>query len=210
MAFVPYATSDELLAWAQIPGLAKAAQVDLVLDATSRAVDEWCQRHFWQDGTVGVPVARTFVPCDRWRLDLGPFNDLSTVVVPAVATDEAGDGTFETTWLASDYQLVPVNRPTGRPYRKVEAIAGRPFPVRYGTGRLDRVRVTGVWGWDAVPAEVKQATLIKATRLLTRMQSANGIAGVDAFGPIRVSRAEDGDVVALLDPYRHPATVLVA
>jgi hypothetical protein len=210
VAFVPYATSDELLAWAQIPGLAKAAQVDLVLDATSRAVDEWCQRHFWQDGTVGVPVARTFAACDRWRLDLGPFNDLTTVVVPTVATDEAGDGTFETTWLASDYQLVPVNRPTGRPYRKIEAIAGRPFPVRYGTGRTDRVRVTGVWGWDAAPAEVKQATLIKATRLLTRMQSPNGIAGVGDFGPIRVSRAEDGDVVALLDPYRHPATVTIA
>ncbi len=211
MAFAPYATRDELQAWTQVAGLAKSQQMDLALVATTRAVDEWCQRHFWQDGTSTAPAARTFEARSRWCLDLGAFNDLTAVTAPTVATDEAGDGTFETVWAASDYELGPENRPTGRPYTTVDAIAGRLFPRRCGhRGRRNRVQIAGVWGWDAVPPEVKQATLIKATKVLTRMQSANGIAGVDAFGPVRISRTEDPDVVGFLEPYRHPASVLVA
>lgn len=206
-----YATLDEFQAWAQIAGTAKVAQMELAVESASRAVDEWCQRHFWRDGTSGTPKARTFETCDPCLVDFGPFNDLTVVVVPTVETDEAGDGTFETTWAATDYQLLPFSRPTGRPHRKIEAVAALRFPVRHAhdTGRRDRVRVTGVWGWDAVPVEVKQATLIKATRVLTRMQSPNGVAGVGDFGPIRISRFEDPDVTMLLEPYRHPAVVVL-
>ena len=213
MAFVPYITSDEFQAWAQIAGLSKSDQMDMIRDATTVAIDEYCQRHFWQDGTLAQPVARTFEvshPCQFSLHDGTVGGDLSTVVAPTVETDEAGDGTYETLWAAGDFQLLPYNRPTGRPHTKVKAVAGRRFPVSYGTGRSDQVRITGVWGWNAVPVNVKQACKIKALKLLTRMQSPNGVAGVGDFGPIRISRFEDPDVVSLLDPYRHPATVLVA
>lgn len=211
MAFTPYATFTEFSAWTQIQGLKKTPIVEDAIAATSRAIDEYCHRHFWQDGTVGVPVVRTFETCNPYRLDLPAFHDLSAAAVPTVKTDEAGDGTFETTWAASDYQLLPFSRPTGRPYTRVEAVAGRLFPVRYSgnTGRRDRVQITGVWGWDAIPASVKQACLIKAARIFTRHQSPQGIAGMGDFGPIRISRFEDPDVVSLLDPYRRTA-VLVA
>lgn len=201
MAFVPYATSDEFQAWAQIPGGAKIAQIEMVLDAASRAVDDWCQRHFWQDGTVAVPIPRTFVTFNSRLVYLGPFNDLTADVTPVVATDTDGDGVFETAWAATDWQMLPHNRPDGRPYTSVLATGGLRFPCG-STGRVDRVQVTGVWGWSEVPPPVKTACLVKAARLLTRMQSPNGIAGMGEFGPVRINRNEDGDVVSLLEPYR--------
>jgi hypothetical protein len=201
MAFVPYATSDELLAWTQVAGLAKSAQVALVLDAASRAVDEWCQRHFWQDGTVDEPVARTFATRNSRVVDLGPFNDLTAAVAPVLATDVDGDGTFEIAWTAADWQPLPFSPRDGWPHTSIRAVASLRFPCG-STGRVDRVQVTGVWGWPAVPTPVKNACLIKAAGLLTRMQSPNGIAGVDTFGPVRINRNEDGHVVSLLEPYR--------
>jgi hypothetical protein len=201
MAFVPYATRDELQAWAGVPGGAKIGQIDLVLDAASRAVDEYCQRHFWQDGTIAVPVPRVFVAFNARVTFLGPFNDLTADVAPVLATDTDGDGVFETAWTASDWQPLPANRPDGRPYTSVLAVGGLRFPCG-STGRADRVQVTGVWGWSEIPSPVKTACLIKATRLLTRMQSPNGIAGIGEFGPVRINRNEDGDVVSLLEPYR--------
>lgn len=201
MAFVPYATRDELQAWAQIDGGAKIGQIDLVLDAASRAVDDWCQRHFWQDGTIAVPVARSFVAFNPRLVYLGPFNDLTADVAPVLATDTDGDGVFETAWTAGDFQLLPFNRPDGRPYTSVWAAGSLRFPCGT-TGRVDRVQVTGVWGWSAVPPPVKTACMIKAARLLTRMQSPHGIAGIGEFGLVRINRSEDGDVVSLLDPYR--------
>lgn len=209
MPVADYCTTEQLAAWTQITVGAKLEVVERVKSAVSRGIDEFCQRHFWQDGTLAVPVARTFVACHPVQLDLGAFNDLSTVVAPIVKTDEAGDGTFETTWAASDYQLLPFSRPTGRPYTKVRATAGRRFPGSTGNGRVDRVQITGVWGWDAIPEAVTQACLIKSAKVFARHQSPNGIAGVGEFGPIRISRFEDPDVVDLLDPYRRVA-VLVA
>lgn len=207
MAFVPYATSDELQAWVQIPGGAKIAQIEMVLDAASRAVDDWCQRHFWQDGTIAAPVARTFAAFNSQMVYLGPFNDLTADVAPTVATDTDGDGAYETAWAASDWQPLPFNRPDGRPYTSVWAGGGLRFPCG-STGRVDRVQITGVWGWSQVPPPVKTACLIKAARLLTRMQSPNGIAGVGEFGPVRINRTEDGDVVSLLEPYRRSEAVV--
>lgn len=204
-----YCTLDELRSWADIPGLEKTAMAEDCVTAVSRAIDHYSDRHFYQVGTTGTPVARTFAPCSSTRLDFGSLGDLTDEVVPVVETDAAGDGTFETLWAASDYQLQPFSRKDGWPYTGLEAVAGRRFPFLLTPGRRNRVRVTGVWGWDAVPVDVKQACLIKAARLFARHQSPNGIAGVGDFGPIRISRFEDPDVVDLLGPYRRVA-VLVA
>jgi hypothetical protein len=156
-----------------------------------------------------VPVARTFEATSSCTVEFGRSGDLTAVAVPVVETDAAGDGTFETTWTASDYQLLPFSRPDGWPYTSIQAIGGLRFPHPTGSGRSDRVRITGVWGWAAVPTSVKQACLMKAAKLFMRHQSPGGIAGGGDFGPIRISRFEDPDVVDLLDPYRR-VTVLVA
>lgn len=209
MAFASYATVTEFKdKWATLSDSLDDDVIQDVLDSTSRWVDEYCARHFWQDGSAGGgEVARTFAACHQRAVDLYSFADL--VSVSELATDESGDGTYGTVWTSADYQLQPVNRPTGRPYTRIEAVAGRLFPIRHAAGtRPDRVRVTGVWGWPAVPEPVKTACLIQSFRILKRRYSPEGVAGPSEFGVFRVSR-QDPDVMSLLEPYRRTA-VLVA
>lgn len=168
--------------------------------AASRAVESHCDRIFYRTASA----ARTFESCGLYELELGPFNDL--VSVTSLKTDASGDGTFETTWDAADYQLLPVNpaaAPETRPYTKIKAIGSKTFPWTYTTYRLsrnDRIQITGVWGWPAVPYAVKQATLIVASELFKLREAPFGVAGFGEFGVVRVR--ENPMVNKLLMPYK--------
>jgi hypothetical protein len=50
---------------------------------------------------------------------------------------------------------------------------------------------------------VISATLIKAARLYMRKDAVNGIAGYGDFGPVRLSKGEDSDVISLLFGYQY-------
>lgn len=180
------------------------------INAASRLVDGYCQRRFWLDS---VAVARTFTPKAMTYLDLD--GDIGSITGFVLKTDASGDGTFETTWAATDYQLLPVGAatayPEAKPWTALRGVGTRTFPWMASTWltHMDRVQVTALWGWPATPDAVKQATLIKAARLFRRKDSPEGIAGFGDFGPVRISRSEDPDVMSLLDPYRR-MPVLVA
>ena len=45
-------------------------------------------------------------------------------------------------------------------------------------------------------------TVMKAARLYSRCKSVTGVEGFADFGVVRVSRSEDPDIAALLDPRR--------
>ena len=64
------------------------------------------------------------------------------------------------------------------------------------------VRVTGTYGWQAVPESIKFATIIQASRLFKRLESPLGVAGVSDIGIMRVGANIDGDVAQLINPYR--------
>jgi len=64
------------------------------------------------------------------------------------------------------------------------------------------VRVEATYGWPAVPAPVKTATILQAARLWTRYDSPLGVAGFGEMGAMRVSFKADPDVSMLLQPYR--------
>lgn len=180
------------------------------LDAASRSIDNYCQRRFWLDSTA---VARTFIPQTLTRIEFD--DDIGSTSGLIIKTDAAGDGTFETTWAASDYQLLPVNAPYAfpepEPWTSIKAVGTKTFPWLVNTWltRLDRVQITAFWGWPAVPAAVSQACLIKAGKLFGRKDSPQGIAGFGDFGPVRISSRDDPDVMMLLSPYRR-VPVLVA
>jgi len=203
MAFAPYVTIPEFKVSVGLTDTIDDVELGDILDSTSRWIDDYCDRHFWQD----VAVARTFEACHWYELDI---DDL--VSITSLKTDEAGDGTFETTWAASDYQLQPVNRPTGRPFTRVEAVAGRRFPIRYTMpGRANRVEITGTWGWAAVPKPVHRACLIQANRELKTRLSPEGNAGLDSFGgAIRVPAPPDPRATGKLDRGYVRNQVLVA
>lgn len=167
--------------------------------AASRWVEQHCQRVFYRSAAATV---RTFTPTDLYCVQMPGFNDL--VSVSALATDSAGDGTFETVWAAADFQLWPSNTagPEMQPYTEIRAIGSQTFPVYYGYShtRRDRVQVTGVYGWPAVPRAVREATLIKAEELFKLKEAPFGVAGGDDFGLIRIR--ENRPALMLLDPYR--------
>jgi hypothetical protein len=177
------------------------------ITSASRAVDRYCQRRFWLDS---VPVARTFIPDTLLDLNLGPGNDIGSTTSFAVATDPEGDGTFQISWnYPADIQLLPSNAPTAvpeaKPWTALRAVGTKTFPWLINTWltHLDRIQVTALWGWPEVPSDVISATLIKAARLYMRKDAVNGIAGYGDFGPVRLSKGEDSDVISLLFGYQY-------
>jgi hypothetical protein len=166
--------------------------IDSALDAASRGIDYYCGTQFWQ---TAAGVARVFDTWDPYLLRVG-----AAVAVTQVATDPDRDGTYDTVWAGTDFQLLPLNPPAGEPFSGIYAIGTLTFPTP--TRRVGLVRVTGTWGWPTIPSGVVQATRLIANRLIKRRSSPEGIVGFDDFGTARISRSEDPDAVRLLTPFR--------
>ncbi len=205
-------TTDNLKDWLRIESTDELDDTNLsvAVAAAQDAVVEYCGRSF-DKVAEGAEVARSFSPRSRWAVDL---DDVWSTTTFTVTSDDAGDGTFERTWAATDYVLTPLNGlryGQAWPYTGLRAVDGvREFP--YGYAR-PTVQVTAAWGWSSVPDPVFQATLLKAARLWRRKDSPDGLlGGYSDLGPLRVSSRDDPDVVLLLKPYvRASATnVLIA
>lgn len=169
-----------------------ATLLERAINATSRAIDRYCGRRFWQDS---APVARLYAPDDP---TIAWVEDISTTTGLVVATDPLGDGSFVTTWTAADYQLEPLNADRdGWPWWRIVTVGAYLFP----TTRRAGLRVTSQGGWAAIPDDVNQAALIRAANLFKRREAPFGVAGTNDFGVVRISRRGDPDVVDLLDPY---------
>jgi len=193
-----YLTTAEARTYAGLSDLADTELLDDVVTAVSRAIDNACQRTFFQQ----TAQARTFATSSATKLVLGAFNDL--VSITTLKFDEDGDGVFEKTIGASDFGLVDSDFPESGPYTLVELYNSTLFPVPGGTagsGRTKLTQVTGTWGWPAVPAQVKQACRLQVARVMKRQESPLGVAGFGEFGVVRVSRL-DPDIDAMLQPYK--------
>jgi hypothetical protein len=94
--------------------------------------------------------------------------------------------------------LEPLNAAEdGKPYTMLTHLAGG-WPAT-----LRSVSVAGLWGWPAVPAPIKQATGILASRLLLRHREAPfGVvfSGAEVGVATRIARS-DPDVMFLIDQY---------
>lgn len=190
-----YITVDELVAHLRAGEAGDAGPVfELACDAASRAIDDHCRRRFYLDDS---PVARTFVPRHPAVLMLSP--DIGDASI-TVQTDSGDDGTFETTWATTDYQLEPANAiADGVGAHRIVAVGSYWFP-QHASGRAS-VKITAKWGWPAVPKAVKQATMLMAARLVKRADSPLGTYTI-SDGAAFVS-ANDKDVAALLRTYRN-------
>lgn len=161
--------------------------------AASRWIERYCERIFYRTASE----ARTFEPTGLYLLRLPEYCDL--VSVTTLKTDASGDGTFETTWQATDYQLRPVNPTAGpetKPYTEVKAVGTLIFPLPVPTlMRTDLVQVTGVWGWPSVPAAIRQAAAVLAAETFKLKDAPFGVAG---FGELGLIRIRDNPKVASL------------
>jgi hypothetical protein len=154
------------------------------------------------------PQSRIFVPRISDIL-YGPFHrsrlevdDL--VSVSTIAIDENFTGTFSKTLAAGDYELLPLNALQGgepRPYRQIHL-------TEWGTygGWIpgSRIRITGIWGWPAIPQPVVRAC-VELTRLL-RLATPRATSTMTDFGTVVGQSAQARNIIdELVSNYSRPS-----
>lgn len=169
------------------------ADVDmaLALTAASRGIDNATGRRFYPDANASQ--VRFYSPQDSRVLWIDDLIELT-----ALASD-SGDGLFGTGWaLNTDFVLGPLNATAdGTPWHRISTLGSRRLPTAQRS-----VRVTGKFGWAAVPEGIKEATIILASKLLRRVREAPfGVVdlGIEG-GAMRVVR-DDPEVRFLIGPF---------
>jgi hypothetical protein len=168
--------------------------LQLAVTGASRLIDSMCGRTF----SLTTSASRYFDPTDAYCVRI---DDAATIT--AVATDDGADGTYSTSWAAGDWQGQPVggfgpHAGTGWPFTALVAVSGRTFSK--GMNRRPVVRVTGTWGWAAVPEDVHQACVFLASEMFKAREAPLGTAGMTDFGPITIRG--NRRVVDLLAPFK--------
>lgn len=198
MAELAYASVQDFKDWVGLTDGVDDDTIQAAVLAASRGVDNFCHTNFLKSAAATV---RIFDTCDWWRVRID-----DAVAVTEVATDPTADGTYDVVWAGTDWQLLPfqpAGAPEAEPFTQIHAIGALTFPRVTGpTMRHGLIRVTGTWGWPAIPDAVVQATLLLANRLVKRRRSPEGVAGFDEFGTVRISSRDDPDAVRYLEPYK--------
>lgn len=176
------------------------AEILAACEATSRWIDEHCDRVFARRS-----VTMTLEPCGQYSI---ATPDL--VSVTTLKTDGDGDGTFETTWSASDFELQPVNAALEvqpAPYTSIAAVGSQLFPTVYPVAgaRRHRVQIAGVFGWPYIPAPVAEAAGLLAADYLAAAGMKFGVMGFDGYA---VRARMNGPAVEMLRPYRRYAVLV--
>lgn len=163
--------------------------LERAINATSRAIDDYTGRRFWQDSTVQTKTYKVWHPYIAW------VDDISTTTGLIIKTDGTGDYSWSSTWLVTDYDLEPDDADgVARPWWRVVAIGTQTFPV---SPRRRTLQVTAKFGWSAIPDQINEATILKAASLFKRKDAVLGVVSFADFGPMRISR-KDHDVVELI------------
>lgn len=179
----------------QIDDIADDTAIEAAILTASRQIDEYCQRFFYQEGTIASPSTRYYTPLNPWYLEI---DDLVTIT--ELRADPDFDQTYSQNWnLTTDLMYEPVNNPNkGWPWTRLLAIGSYVFPYFFP----QTVKIEGVFGFPEVPYEVELACKIQASRLFVRKQSPFGIAGSVELGTVRLNSRLDPDVEMLLKTYR--------
>lgn len=195
-----YLSVDELKATLRITVDTFDGSLLLAINAASQQIDQYCDDQFW---VAAAPTAKVFKADRAQELWPGSFSTTAGLILEF---DDDDDGVFETTVPSSAWQALPTNLNQGRPYNRIELLGTIRFPgaVRgfgaysylswgmdwYGgavttdwpvRSRRARIRVTALWGWPAIPWQVKQACQILAISHYKSKDITNGQAGVSSL-----------------------------
>lgn len=191
-----YVTLAQLKAALRITDQIDDTLLNTAIASATAFVNNHCQRTFTAAGTA---VAEKFyVPTGRF--DTLQIDD--AVEITEVAIDENLDRSYTTVLRPIDFQTHPINTPVdgmAYPITSIKTQEDGYWPMWDGRAT---VRVKARFGWPAVPDPVKEATLLQASRLFTRLESPLGVAGFGDMGMMRVSFRGDPDVLMLLAPFR--------
>lgn len=194
----PYATAAELRSFIADGTSGSENELKLAIETASRSVDRACNRQFgkvdeiesrWYDASFDSRSA--FGPQRRWTVDIDDIMTITALVV------ELGDGLTVTGEPLTGAIPVPVNAvANGRPWTKLL------LPQGASIGSAHQVRVTGLFGWAAVPDAIKLATMIQASRLFARRHAPFGILGSpETGGELRLLERLDADLMTSVRPY---------
>lgn len=161
------------------------------LDAVTDAFGAYCGRHFGKTDST----AYTFTALHWDRIAVPDL-----VSVTSLKTDTTNDGTYDRTWSSTDYVLWPstaASEPVARPYTEIR-ISTRTGSADYSFPLTQLgVEVTGVWGWPAVPDDVRNAAILEALRIIQQNRSPSGVVASPELGQWLVA------------PSLHPTTKMV-
>ena len=189
-----YASTAQIKAALRITDAVDDTLINMAGSAASELINGYCGRSFENYGTA----TRYFAPNDLYVLQI---DDLAGTAITVLSSSNADD-VFDVTFAAKDYQLEPLNSISeglSWPFTRIRAVDDFDWSV---FGDEATAKITGVWGWPAVPALISQAAVIQGSRIFTRLQSPLGIAGFGDMGVVRVSRQLDPDVAQLVEPFR--------
>jgi len=157
----------------------------LAVQSATRGIDQYTGRYFWQG-----PDTRVFSTLD---IETCKVDDL--VSITTMSTDSTGLRVYDQLWAPADYNLEPVNAPTpspeAQPYTLIRALAGGGgrywFPWIYPLSNPDRVKITGMFGWPAVPYLVKQVALQASEDIYKLKDAPFGVLGSADMGIMRIT-----------------------
>jgi hypothetical protein len=189
-----YATLAQVKAGLRITDNVDDSLLEMAIESASRAMDSYCNRVFYSTGTA---VVRYYSPRDSYLCDIDDLVSLTSLYTNSDETQSS----YNISWTSEDYQLEPLNgladsQPT--PYTRIRAIGNYIFQTLNGEAS---VKVTGVFGYSAIPIAVTQATVIQASRIYKRLDSPLGIISGE-LGTMRVGTRLDPDVAQLVDGFR--------
>lgn len=187
-----YATLAQVKAALRITDSVDDSLLEMAIESASRAIDQYTARNFYNAGTA----VRYYAPSDSLNVEIDDM--ISLVSLQTMSDDEQ---VYDTTWASDDYQLEPLNGIVdgiSQPYNHIRAVGDYTYLTLDGEAT---VKVTGVWGWNAVPIQVTQATVIQASRIFKRLDSPLGIISGE-LGSMRVGSRLDPDVAQLVDSLR--------
>lgn len=197
-----YPTVTDLANYLEIPDADDHSELDNALRSAIFAVDSDAG---WGAGGF-EPVAaspKIFEPDSPHLVLLRGTGFVSTAGL-TVKTDTTGDGTYDTTWDASDYELTPHNNSyegvAGFPYFELCAVGDHTFPIAARGKRGATVQVSAPWGWAEMPAPAHSAIVQRAAAIHLRRKTRDGINPATGFR----AGGHDRDYELLLAPVTHP------
>ena len=168
------------------------AEIEAVIGAVSRTIDDYCGRFFYS-----TPGTVLFTAEDYLVAKLpGDWSAITSITI-----DETNSGTPSVVLSAStDYRPIKNLDFEGWPYTSIQitTYGGHSLPV----GITEGVKIIGTRGWSSVPAAVSQAALLQSVRVHARRAVPFGVAGSPEGGIIRLLSRLDPDVELMLRPYR--------
>ena len=193
-----YTTLADVRNSLQIEDSIDDAEIEAAILAASRMIDDYCQRFFYQEGSLAFPATRYYTAVSPWYVETDDI-----VQITELACDPDFDQSYAQIWNTTtpplDVMYEPVNNPQkGWPYTRVLAIGSYVFPYFFP----QTVRISGIFGFPEVPYEVQLACKLQAARLFIRKQSPFGIAGSVELGTVRLNSRLDPDVEMLLKTFR--------